>query len=506
MNNKILYLTIGALATVPGTAGKAFNHKKNNSRPNVLFIFVDDLRRELGAYGCQVKTPNIDALAADGCLFTKQFISCPTSGASRYGLLTGMYPQNTTQLSNEASRILLSGKPENDAPETMFHHLRRNGYYTVGIGKISHYVDGYIYGYTDVKSDKRELPYSWDEMLFNPGKWGTGWNAFFGYADGSNRQSLNNMAKPYECFDGPDNSYPDGLTAELAVSKLLDLSSQDKPFALAVGFFKPHLPFTSPKKYWDMYDESQIELSSEPDIPDGMSLSVLHDSREFGGYRLGDESASATHRVSDEYARKLRHAYFACVSYTDAQVGKVISALKESGQYENTVIILWGDHGWHLGDQRIWGKHTVLETATSSALIIKAPGHRRGVRNDRIVSSIDIYPTLMELCNVDAPDGLQGHSMVSMLDRPGRARWNDVAYSYFNRVMSMRTKDFRLLKYTKDGAEFTELYEYGPDRIEHRNVAAERTDIVKQLDPIFEDGRTDAFTEGKTKSREGTSR
>ena len=194
--------------------------KANETKPNILFICVDDLRRELGAYGSVVKTPNIDRLASQGSLFFQHYVQVPTSGASRASMLTGHFPKDKSDLSNEACRTRLSDKPEGEIPETMFHHLRRNGYYTVGIGKISHYVDGCLYGYEAPKTEKPELPYSWDEMLFDAGKWGNGWNAFFGYADGSNRQSRKKQVKPYECADVADEGYPDGLTANLAVKKL----------------------------------------------------------------------------------------------------------------------------------------------------------------------------------------------------------------------------------------------------------------------------------------------
>ena len=467
--------------------------EKPDLKPNVLFIFVDDLRREMGAYGSPVITPNMDALAASGSLFTRQFVSCPTSGASRYGLLTGHYPSDPAHLSNEACRTEITEKSGQNIPETMFHQLRRNGYRTVGIGKISHYVDGYVYGYEAPVSDIRERPHSWDEMLFDPGKWGNGWNAFFGYADGQNRQSMHRRVKPYECFDGDDESYPDGLTARLAADKLKELSRTGEPFCLAVGFFKPHLPFTSPKAYWDLYDESQIALSPEPDLPYGMDRGFLHDSDEFRGYLLGEEKPARDKRVSDAYARKLRHAYYACVSYADAQIGKVLAALEESGVADRTIVILWGDHGWHLGDQRVWGKHTVLETAASSALIVRAPGRKAGIVNDRVVSSIDIYPTLMDLCGVPRPEGLDGHSFAPLLDEPGDPSWEDVAYTYYRHVLSMRTPRYRLARIIRDGKITTELYEYGTDRIEHENIAPLHPDIVETLMPLWEKGRSAAF-------------
>lgn len=467
--------------------------KKNDEseqKPNILFICVDDLRRDLGTYGSIVKSPNIDKLAQQGSLFFNHFVQVPTSGASRASMLTGKLPQNNKDLSNEACRTRFSGKPETDYPETMFHHLRRNGYYTVGIGKISHYADGLLYGYEDPIGDAYELPHSWDEMLFDAGKWGTGWDAFFGYSDGTNRQSRNKQVKPYECADVTDEGYPDGLTANLAVNKLKELSNKNEPFCLAIGFFKPHLPFTAPKKYWDIYEEDKIPISPVPFIPENGHTMTLHESGEFNGYLLGEEKASLNRPVSDEYARKLRHAYYACISYVDAQIGKVLDALEESGQADNTIVILWGDHGWHLGDQLVWGKHTLFDTSLSSAFIVSAPGKKKGNNIHRIVSSIDIYPSLMELCGIDIPENLDGKSFVSLLNSKNDPKWDDVSYSYFNNGISMRTPEFRLARYFNNGNVITELYHYEQGLFEKKNIANERQDIVNDLLPLWDKGNT----------------
>lgn len=483
-------LASACLFLMPACSPGRHKEKAAGKKPNILFICVDDLRRDLGCYGSAVKSPNIDKLASRGNLFPHHYVQVPTSGASRASMLTGTLPRNNGDLSNEACRTRLSGKPETGSPETMFHHLKRNGYYTVGVGKVSHYVDGLLYGYTDPVGSEYELPHSWDEMLLDAGKWGTGWDAFFGYADGTNRQSRNKQVKPYECADVPDEGYPDGLTANLAVKKLKELSGKDEPFCLAVGFFKPHLPFTAPKKYWDMYEEDKIPLSPISFIPEDCHTMTLHESGEFNGYLLGEEKASLEKPVSDEYARKLRHAYFACISYMDAQVGKVLDALEESEQADNTIIILWGDHGWHLGDHRVWGKHTLHETSLSSAFIVAAPGKKKGVKNNRIVSSIDIYPTLMELCGVEIPQGLDGKSFAQLLDAPDDSEWEDVAYSYFRNGISMRTPHYRMSKYFTKKEQITELYEYRKDIFERKNIAREKPDVIESLLPLWEKGNT----------------
>ncbi len=476
-----------------GTNNSQAESRKKSEKPNVLFICVDDLRPELGCYGkTYIHSPNIDKLAASGALFTNQFAQIPTCGASRCSMLTGMLPKTTGYLSNEACRKYISGKPETADPETFIHQLRRNGYYTVGIGKISHYVDGLLYGYTDPVGTELELPHSWDEMLFNPGKWGTGWNAFFGYADGSNRQSRNKQVKPYEKGNVDDTGYPDGLTAELALKKLKELAKKDQPFFLGVGFFKPHLPFNSPAKYWDMYDENKLPLSPNPYIPENVNKASLHNSGEFNGYKLGDEEASLEGPVSDEYARKLRHAYFAAISYSDAQVGKLLDELDKSGLAENTVVVLWGDHGWHLGDQLVWGKHTIFERALKSTFILRAPGKTKGETINEVVSTIDIYPTLMDLCGVEMPHETDGRSLVPLLNNP-LAKWDEVSYGYYRKGISLRTSRYRLTKYFRNQQPVIELYDHQTDPNETKNIAAENPGIVAQLMPLWEKGNTGLY-------------
>ena len=490
INSLYFFLLLLFLVSESCNTDNKINKEQN---PNVLFICVDDLRPELGCYGkTYIHSPNIDKLAATGALFTNQFVQIPTCGASRCSMLTGMLPKTTGYLSNEACHDYISGKPETEDPETFIHQLRRNGYYTVGIGKISHYVDGLLYGYTDSVGTELELPHSWDEMLFNPAKWGTGWNAFFGYSDGSNRQGRNRQVKPYEMGNVDDMGYPDGYTAQLALKKMNELAKTNKPFFLAVGFFKPHLPFNSPKKYWDMYDENKLPLSPNPYIPENVNKASLHNSGEFNGYKLGDEEASLEGPVSDAYARKLRHAYFACVSYTDAQVGKLLDELDKLGLAENTVVVLWGDHGWHLGDQLVWGKHTIFERALKSAFIIRTPGKTSGENIDKVVSTVDIYPTLMDLCGVAMPHETDGRSLVPLLDDP-HANWEEMAYGYFRNGISLRTAKYRLTKYFREQQPVIELYNHTIDPNETNNIAAEHPEIVGKLMPLWEKGNTGLY-------------
>ena len=470
---------------------------EKKQKPNILFIAIDDLRPELGCYGKKmIKSPNIDDLASEGVVFMHHYVQVPTCGASRYAMLTGLLPDDRVALSNQACVKKLTYKPESEKPETFIHYLKQNGYYTVGIGKISHYPDGYVYGYLEPKSNVRELPYSWDEMLFNPGKWGTAHNAFFGYSDGTNRNELNNMVKPYEKGNVNDTGYVDGLTAELAILKLQELKNRKQPFFLGVGFFKPHLPFNSPEKYWNMYNENEIPLAPVRYIPENVSPLSLHNSAEFNHYKLGEEKASLKGPVSKSYEKKLRHAYFACVSYVDAQVGKVLDELKRLGLDKNTIVIVWGDHGWHLGDQLVWGKHTVFEKALRSTLIIKTPGEGlHGVKNNNIVSEIDIYPTICELCNLPVPDDVEGKSFARLLKK-NINNWDNTAFSYYRNGISMRTQDFRFTVYFRNHKKVYELYDHRNTEIEAVNVAEKYPEIIKnELIPKWEKGNTGLFEE-----------
>jgi len=453
--------------------------------PNVLFICVDDLRTELGCYGKKhIKSPNLDKLAGEGFLFKNHYACVPTCGASRHCLLTGQLPISVAHTKNDITATTTANLPEKELPETFIHQMRRNGYYTVGIGKISHHPDGYVYGKEEEPSNKLELPHSWDEMLLDDEKWGSGQNAFFGYADGSNRYTYDKMVKPYECADVPDEAYPDGLTAKMAIKKLRELKSKEQPFFLGVGFFKPHLPFTSPKKYWDLYDENNLPTAPFAGVPENSSKASLHGSNELNQYKLGEEKASLDGAVSDKYARKLRHGYFACISFIDAQIGKILDELDILGLKENTIVVVWGDHGWHLGDHLVWGKHTIFDRSLNSTLMMRIPGFENNKMIDKIVSSVDIYPTLMELCQIPVKHSLSGSSLTGLMKDPEYENWRNTAYSYWRKGYTIRTKNYRMMKYFRDEEPEIELYDHINDPYETNNISGKHPEIVNEL--IFE--------------------
>ncbi|RAI85938.1 sulfatase [Algoriphagus yeomjeoni] len=463
------------------------------TKPNILFIAVDDFRAELGHFEkSTIITPNLDKLASQGVSFSNHFVQVPTCGASRAAFLTGKRPGRIAELGNNIMQDEFSVKQETELPETFIHHLRRNGYYTVGMGKISHSVDGYVYGYEEEVSDKKELPYSWDEFLFDPGKWGTGWNAFFAYANGENRQSMNRQVKPYEAAAVDDLGYPDGLTTQLAIKKLRELKNSSQPFFLGVGLFKPHLPFTAPQKYWDLYDKDQISLAKNPKKPQNVAKASLQESGEFNGYELGEEKAGLDNVLSDEYARKIKHAYYAAASYSDAQIGLILDELKALELDQNTIVIVWGDHGWHLGEQQVWGKHTLFENALNSALIFKIPASNISKIDDSIVESVDIYPTLMELTGIEKPAGLDGKSFAKLL-KSEESQTGNVAYSYYKNGISLRTDRYRLTQYFRGAEPTIELYDHQKDPLESINIAAENPEIVANLMPLWQEGNTGLY-------------
>lgn len=478
------------LATVVVLSVTVFKVRGNN-KPNILFICVDDLRTELGCYGqTHIHSPNLDGLADAGFLFTHHYVNVPTCGASRHCLLTGQLPVSVAHTGNDITVKTISDQEEGEIPETFIHHLKRNGYYTVGIGKITHHPDGYVYGYMEEPGNKLELPHSWDEMLLNDKKWGSGHNAFFGYADGSNRNTLKKEVFPYEMADVKDDAYPDGLTTDLAIKKMKELKDKEEPFFLGVGFFKPHLPFTAPKKYWDLYERNTLPLPPFADIPEHSSRASLHGSGEFNQYKLGEEKASLNKSLSDGYTRKVRHAYYACVSYIDAQVGRLLEAMEQQGLDENTIVVIWGDHGWHLGDHRVWGKHSLFDRSLRSTLIMKVPGMENGKTISKIVSTTDIYPTLMDLCDTEVNHSLDGESLVELMKDPASRAWRNTAYSYWRKGFTVRTEDYRIMRYYRSEKPGIEMFDHRNDPYETKNIAKDYPDVREKMEDILEIGNT----------------
>jgi iduronate 2-sulfatase len=426
---------------------------------NVLFLAVDDLRTDLGCYGHPlVKTPHIDRLAARGTTFLRAYCQQALCNPSRASLLTGRRPDSlgiwnlTTHFRETHPGVL-----------TLPQQFKEQGYHTQGIGKVFHNWR------TRIKGD----PLSWSTpAVMHFATHGSDTPQVKGPLPPSTSKAIRT-----ECRDVPDQAYFDGRIADLAVQALRQ--HKDKPFFLAVGFWKPHLPFNAPKKYWDLYDRARVSLPAHPRPPLAVPKLALHNSRELLGTR-GRE-------LSPEEIRELRHGYYAAISYLDAQVGKVLGELKRLGLEDNTVVVFWSDHGFHLGEHGLWCKTSNFELDARVPLIIALPHPRHpGARTDALVELLDLYPTLTDLCGLPAPNALEGVPLKPVLMDP-RASVKPAAYTQHPRPAyyqeqpqamgySVRTDRFRYTEWRdwKTGKVVArELYDHRNDPAETRNVIAD---------------------------------
>ena len=357
------------------------------------------------------------------------------------------------------------------------HLFKKNGYRTVCIGKITHEPGGVL----DQQQQIHQIPFAWDSSYTAVGKWKTPWRAFFAYANGdahntAMRIGMETPRLPYEKVDVPDDGYPDGLNALEAIKQLKLLAAQEDPFFLAVGFYKPHLPFNAPGKYWDLYKRDEIPMADNVFPPENSNVFYsLNESPELTTHYPWPDGPGI---VSPEHAIELKHAYYACVSYIDAQVGKMLDELKRMGLDKKTIVILWSDHGWHLGEHGIYGKMTNFEVATNSPLIIKAPGHTRpGKVADAIAETVDLYPTIAELCGLDFTDDLDGESLVPILENP-EMKGKTYARSFYYRNgaigKAIKTNSHRIVRWATetDSTVAIELYDHVTDPGENVNIAS----------------------------------
>jgi len=451
------------------------------SRPNVLFICVDDLKPLLGCYGdAMAKTPNIDRLAKRGVLFERAYCNQAVCAPSRNSLMTGLRPQSIGIYD-------LATNFRKAAPDavTLAQYFKANGYRTEAIGKIFHVGHG-----------NHEDPASWSVPHFQAKtvqyalKENQGLTREGARFDGKNPNDLPRGAAA-ECADVPDETYGDGIIASEAIRRLKAAKEKaDTPFFLAVGFLKPHLPFVAPKKYWDLHDPSKLPQPTRHTPPDGAPVFAPTTWGELRQY----SDIPETGPVSDEQQHHLIHGYYAATSYMDAQLGRVLDALDESGLSKNTLIVMWGDHGWHLGDHGMWCKHTNYEQAAHIPLIVVAPGVAVAeAKSPSLVETVDIYPTLCELAGLPLPKGLDGTSFVPALKSPS-APTKEAVFHVFPRSpkglgellgRAVRTERYRLVEWKRPGAPadtaICELYDYAADPEETKNEAKDNPEAVAKL-------------------------
>ncbi|MCA9174021.1 MAG: sulfatase [Planctomycetales bacterium] len=500
-------------------------------RPNILFIAVDDLRPELGCYGSSIAvTPNLDKLAAGGLLFNRAYCQQAICRPSRASLMTGMRPESTGLFHNYVSLRELQ-------PDilTLPEHLIAHGYEAAYVGKIFHPGD------TDDKRSWSREPAKWLGPDIKPpqGPYVLRENIklrndnfkemFAKYGEAAKRGLASGPA--FEKADVPDHAYIDGYNTLLAIKTMKQMASGNKPFFLGMGYKLPHLNWCAPAKYWDLYDPHKILAATEQTAPANGAAMGLHAS-----FELRTRSNIPKYGpIEPGLARTLKHAYLASTSYVDAQIGLLLEALDKEGLRNNTIVIVWGDHGWHLGDMGVWGKATNYEIATRVPLMISTPKMKgRGAKTDALVELVDIFPTLCELSGVPAPKHLEGHSFVPLLDAPQRA-WKSAVFSQYpnpalrewaanplspgmretwfgpliqdveQRIIdqqgkrwdrelfeqhlmgyTMRTDRYRLVVWRdhrnpQAAPLFVELFDHQTDPQETQNIAAENAELVQKL-------------------------
>ena len=462
-----------------------------STQPNILFIFSDDLRPELGCYGCKhIISPNIDRLASMGTHFEKCYVQVAVCNPSRASMLTGKRPDELGVWGLDKHF-----RESNPDAVTLPQHFMAHGYHTGAIGKIYHndkldpaswseprlVVPGFPYDPDCVYVDNHEL--EWLEQKKNELR-GTD----------RERRQVDEFGYWYlkagatEMPDVPDDAYYDGAQTNYAIEKLSVLSSEDKPFFFGLGYYRPHLPFNVPKKYWDLYSRETIELAEYDMPPLGAPPVALNSMKELRGYRdFSDCKPPLEGQLHPDHARLLRHGYFASVSYIDAQIGKVLDHLENLNILDNTIIVLWGDNGWKLGDYGSWGKMTNYEMDTRVPLIIKPTQTMTGdSKRNQIVESVDIYPTLCDLAGLPQPEGLAGQSFANHLDQADQAG-KPQAFSQFLRYgfwlsededeamgYTIRTEDWRYVEWFKSDSDVCfakELYNITEQGLEQKNLA-----------------------------------
>lgn len=439
--------------------------KTETKPPNVLFIAIDDLRTELNCYGkTQIKSPNIDKLASEGMVFTRAYCQQALCGPSRLSIMTGSHLEKLGVFGMKASNII-EWRDTRKGVTSLTEQFKNNGYYAQGFGKIYDYRLGY------------DEAHSWDNYI-------GGRIPHFASPENliksKQRHKDRKEKKPnpqrwpaVESYDTLDETYTDGKNTSLAVDFIKDYD-KDKPFFLAVGFVRPHLPFVAPKKYWDLYERDNITLPENGNPLDGFSEHTLSSAYK----EIFDYDVNAP--ISDEFTKELRHGYYACVSYVDAQIGKLVKVLEEKGELDNTIIVIGGDHGFKLGDYGEWAKHTNLETDTRVPLLVRLPNKKgAGKRSNSPVMLVDILPTICDAAGIPIPKSADGESLIPLLTHPQK-QVHKFALSQFPRgkdVMgySIRTNDWRYTEWiSRKTGEILEqeLYKMeGEIPMEKENVA-----------------------------------
>ena len=519
MNSRNKYFKFAMILAIAIATSSVSAQKKPASKPNILFIAVDDLKPILGCYGnTLVKTPNIDRLAKMATVFNSNYCQQAVCGPTRASIMTGRRP-DVTKIWNLTTQM----RDMNPDILTLPQYLISQGYETSGIGKIYHPssaldgVDPVSWSIPYLRAEESDFPANLGEpangqyqlaatkALMTPEmiKERKQKNKELAQENDENPKSIKGPST--ECIDVPDNAYNDGVNALLAKEQIIALSKNGKPFFMAVGFSKPHLPFVAPKKYWDLYNRDEMPIAAFQEHAKNSPLIAYHQSGELRNYP--DITEFVTLPVDSlriglklEKQKELVHGYYASISYMDAQVGILLNTLESLGTLDNTIIVLWGDHGWHLGDHDLWHKHTVFEQATRAPLIIAAPGIKAGKTNSQ-TEFVDVFPTICNLAGLPIPNQLDGKSLKPLMLN-NKASVKEYSVSQYPRKLkkeeaaslgykksnlmgyTLRTERYRYTIWMNDFTSkqafetskvyASELYDYEKDSLEKVNVVKDK--------------------------------
>ncbi|WP_370647614.1 sulfatase [Rhodohalobacter sp. 614A] len=472
------------------TSGQVSQEEK---KLNVLLILIDDLKPAIGAYGNEIAiTPEMDKLAGESIRFTKAFANQAVCAPSRLNLMLGS--RSTSSGIYDFGRDFREFYPD---AITLPQYFQQHGYHAESMGKVYHIGHG---TYNDEAS--WSIPHHADKVIEYNDLESTGGEltreeALFGNRTWEYARSLSRGAA-WESPEVADTAYADGRVASYAIERLRALlENADQPFFMAVGFARPHMPFSVPQKYWDLYDPEQLPMPAIETAPKGAPLYAGKDGGgEIAQYKPVPTPQEIQGPFPDPLKRNLIHGYYASVSYVDTQIGKVLTELKNLGLNENTIVVLWGDHGFHLGELGIWTKHVNYEIANRIPLMIKAPGVTTpGSSTDQLAETVDIYPTLADLAGLPVPNPIQpldGESLVPVLKNP-ESRVSDHAYHTYPRGRrigrAIRTDQYRLVEWKEIGADPEtadfELYDYSDGLVEKVNLASEKPEVVERLKRIL---------------------
>ena len=472
-------------------------------KANVLIITIDDLKPTLACYGDKYAvSPNIDSLADNGTLFTSNYCQQAVCAPSRISMFTGLRPDTTGVLDLHTHM-----RDINPDILTMPQYFKENGYLSIGYGKLMH----------GAKNDDKELSWSelGDDLPYNKNHPKPVLDKFQNPKAHQVFEKLNKTQKRLktsllqkemknkgaylvsEAYDLPDGAYRDGAVAKAGIQRLNELAETKEKFFMVLGFNKPHLPFNAPKKYWDMYDPNKLPLAEHQKQDQQRPKYAYHSFGELAAYK----DYQIGKAVDEKRQRHLIHAYYACVSYVDAQVGRVMDELKRLNLDKNTIVVLWGDHGWHLGDHGLWCKHSNFEQATRAPLIISAPNQKKGQVSQSPTEFIDIFPSLCKLTGLKIPEQLEGEDLSPILEDP-KVKVKDYSISQYlrwaNHGYTMRSGKYRLtlwmpknyygfMKFDENDIAEVELYDYQKDPNETTNFAnnPEYAEVLRKLKKQF---------------------